>query len=367
MQTGYAIFLSLAISHLLLLGLYILLFHRRSPLGVLAGCLVVTLLSGLAGEALNTVVNSDDPTLLIYVTMILNRIGNLSMPLTWLIALKLFDDNFSFRKINNGLWILIGAALVARSIGSYFAHYQVDVGVATLVFTWGFSQAVLLGFSLASIYVAIRGFISDLVIERRQERVIFVICVSVLLLLMAGNRGVWVVDAVSRGTIFTPTPLPSSLYSIYAYLVTSALFLWKYHDANLWKVQRQAQKLQEDGSGERTDQEKALADHIRRAMEEDKLYREANLTVAGLAEFVDSQEYLVRRAINNHMGFRNFSDFLNHYRIAETTSLLAETDRPVSAIGFDVGYSSLSSFYKAFKNRQTVTPKQYRLQRKVES
>jgi len=77
---------------------------------------------------------------------------------------------------------------------------------------------------------------------------------------------------------------------------------------------------------------------------------------------VASQEYLVRRAINNHMGYRNFSEFLNHYRINETIQLLSETDDPITSIGMDVGYTSLSSFYKAFKTTHGVTPKQYRAQ-----
>ena len=106
--------------------------------------------------------------------------------------------------------------------------------------------------------------------------------------------------------------------------------------------------------------DRELMGKITHAMEEEKLYHLSNLTVARLAENVESQEYLVRRAINSHMGFRNFSEFLNHYRIGETSRLLTETTQPISAVGFDVGYTSLSSFYKAFKARYEMTPKQFR-------
>jgi len=95
-------------------------------------------------------------------------------------------------------------------------------------------------------------------------------------------------------------------------------------------------------------------------MEEEKLYRISSLTVLGLAKRVASQEYLVRRAINNRLGYRNFSEFLNLYRIRETTQLLKDTDEPITNIGLDVGYTSLSSFYTAFKSMHDVTPKQYR-------
>ena len=102
-------------------------------------------------------------------------------------------------------------------------------------------------------------------------------------------------------------------------------------------------------------------------MEEKKLYHESSLTVPALADYMASQEYLVRRAINNHMGYRNFSEFLNHYRIRETAQLLVETKEPITKIGLDVGYTSLSSFYKAFKTKNDVTPKDYRAQRSLKT
>lgn len=367
MPALHSIFLSLALSHLLVLGVYILIYHRHSALGLLSAFLVFTLLCGLAGEGLNYIVNADDPTWQIYVTMALNRIGNLSMLLTWLLALKLFDDNFSLRSVHPAIWAFIGTALVARSIGSYYANYGVELSKTANFLTWGYSQAVLFGFSLASMYIAIKGFRSDLVIERRQERVIFVICVTILLLLMAGNRGVWVLESLVRGTLLTPVPLNPVWYSIYAYLATVALFLWKFRVANLSVGKSAAKAVNDQATRDQQAREMALSTRIRDVMEQQKLYHEPSLTVAGLAEQVDSQEYLVRRAINNHMGYRNFSDFLNHYRIGETSRLLAETSEPISNIGFDVGYTSLSSFYKAFKEKHAVTPKQYRAQHSVKA
>ncbi len=362
MSVYYLVFLTLAVSQLLLLGLYILLHHRHSALGVLSGCLALTLVAGLLGEALNVLVSADNPTLLIYMTMALNRIGNVSMLLTWLLALKLFDDNFDLRRVHLGVWLLISTALIARSIGSYYANYEVDIGFVGGVLTWGYSQTVLLGFSLASIYVAIKGYRSDLVIERRHERVIFVICAAILLLLMAGNRGIWVITALTGGTLFSATPIPAVVYSIYAYFVSLALFLWKFRVIDLSDKKIRTRAEVDPLSMEKLEQEKELSNRVKQAMEQEKLYHEPSLTVAALATHVGSQEYLVRRAINKHMGYRNFSDFLNHYRISETSLLLTSSDEPISNIGLDVGYTSLSSFYKAFKTRYAMTPRQYRAQ-----
>ena len=360
MPTTYTIFLSLAVSHLLVLGVYILLYHRRSVLGLLSACLVFTLISGLIGEGLNFVVNSEDPALLIYVTMALNRLGNISMFLIWLLALKLFDDSFMIQKVHVAIWVLAVTSLIMRSIGSYYAHYAIELSVFASLATWGYSQLVLLGFSLAAIYVAIKGFRSDLIVERRHERVIFVICAASLLLLMAANRGVWVFTTISEGVFLAVVPLPSVLYSIYAYFITVAFFLWSFRIVNFSVIHSPAQATPNNANEEQVARERELSAQIQVAMEEEKLYRISSLTVLGLAKRVASQEYLVRRAINNRLGYRNFSEFLNSYRIRETTQLLKDTDEPITNIGLDVGYTSLSSFYTAFKSMHDVTPKQYR-------
>jgi len=232
MSTINVVFLSLSVSHMLVLGGYILLYHRQSALGLLSASLVFTLTFGLIGEGLNSVVNSGSSTFLIYVTMTLNRVGNVSMFLVWLLSLKLFDDNFKIRRVHPGIWVLAITSLIMRSIGSYYANYAIELGAFAYFITWVYSQFVLLGFSLTAVYVAVKGFRSDLVIERRYERVIFVICVAILLLLMAGNRGAWVINAIAEGT-FSAAPLPPVLYSIYAYFVTVALFFWKFRVVDL--------------------------------------------------------------------------------------------------------------------------------------
>ena len=65
------------------------------------------------------------------------------------------------------------------------------------------------------------------------------------------------------------------------------------------------------------------------------------------------------------MGYRNFNQFLNHYRIEEASRRLLESTVPVSTIALDIGYGSLSSFNAAFKARYNMTPTEYRSQGKI--
>ena len=98
-------------------------------------------------------------------------------------------------------------------------------------------------------------------------------------------------------------------------------------------------------------------------MEERKTWREMSMTIGQLAERLDIPQYRLRRAINSGLGYRNFSDFLNRYRIAEAAGRLAdpsEAQLPVLTIAMDAGFRSLSSFNKVFKETQGLTPTAWR-------
>lgn len=354
-----AIFLSLAVSQLVMLGIYILLYHRRSVLGILSCLLAFSLTSYLLGEGINYYSGMGIPSNIVILKMILHRFGNASALLIWLIALKLFEDRSQIRKVHPSIWLLAITALIMRTIGSYYVNFGLEAGLIFNLATWGYSQSVLLGFALSAVYIAIKGFRSDLVLERRKERVVFILSVAVLLILMATNRGAWVLSVVA-GESNPVQPLPTLTYFIYAYFIAAALFFWKFRVSGLSISPTIARSVDATASQNLRKRDIELMEKITRAMEADKLYHQPQLTVSGLADYVDSQEYRVRRAINNHLGYRNFSDFLNHYRIDETSRLLMETDQPISNVGFDVGYTSLSSFYKAFKAKYSVTPKEYR-------
>jgi AraC-like DNA-binding protein len=107
----------------------------------------------------------------------------------------------------------------------------------------------------------------------------------------------------------------------------------------------------------------ALLVQVREAMEVRRLYLDENLTVAALARALGSQEYLVRRAINGGLGYRNFNEFLHHYRLTEAAARLrSQSHLPILSIALDVGYGSIGPFNRAFRRRFSVTPSEYRTQ-----
>ncbi len=96
---------------------------------------------------------------------------------------------------------------------------------------------------------------------------------------------------------------------------------------------------------------------------EQGFYRTEHLTLKMLATELSLPEYKTRALINQTMGYRNFNDYINQLRIQEAAlHLLREPDTPVLNISLDVGYRTLSSFNRAFKDIQDMSPSEYRAQ-----
>lgn len=97
----------------------------------------------------------------------------------------------------------------------------------------------------------------------------------------------------------------------------------------------------------------------------DGVYRTPGLTIAGLAARLGTPEHRLRALINRRMGHRNFSAYLNRYRIAEARVWLADrnkVDLPVLTLAMDLGYNSLPPFNRAFREETGTTPSDYRRQ-----
>ena len=109
--------------------------------------------------------------------------------------------------------------------------------------------------------------------------------------------------------------------------------------------------------------ETALLERLRRAMEQDKVYREEGLSVAALADKLTIPEYRLRRLINGRLGHRNFSTFVNAYRLTDAVAALGDPSQaavPVVTIALDAGFQSLGPFNRAFKAHTGMTPTDYR-------
>lgn len=94
-----------------------------------------------------------------------------------------------------------------------------------------------------------------------------------------------------------------------------------------------------------------------RLIEED--YRNANLTE--LARQMGESLYYYSRIIRRNTG-NSFKELLLRKRMNKAEQLLAETQLSVSDIILAVGYDNSSYFYRAFRKRYGISPREYREQ-----
>ncbi|MEO9783550.1 MAG: AraC family transcriptional regulator [Parasphingorhabdus sp.] len=96
---------------------------------------------------------------------------------------------------------------------------------------------------------------------------------------------------------------------------------------------------------------------------ETNIHREHDLDVSTLADKSGIHEYQLRSLINQSMGYRNFREFLNSYRLKEVQSALSDPmfdAAPITTIAFDSGFNSIPSFNRVFKAEFGVAPTEYR-------
>jgi AraC-like DNA-binding protein len=102
-----------------------------------------------------------------------------------------------------------------------------------------------------------------------------------------------------------------------------------------------------------------IAKKLRRAMQADKLYLNANLSLWILARHVRVGDNYVSQVLNEKIG-ENFFDFVNGYRIRDAQDRLKDSSETILTIAYDVGFNSRSSFYTAFKKVTNMTPTAFR-------
>lgn len=106
-----------------------------------------------------------------------------------------------------------------------------------------------------------------------------------------------------------------------------------------------------------------LTKRIVAAFEVDKLHRRPDLTLSVLARELATAEHQVRKSINTDLRCRNFSAFVNGYRVSEVKQALADpaqVEVPIATIALDAGFGSIATFNRVFKDVVGVSPSEFR-------
>ena len=97
-------------------------------------------------------------------------------------------------------------------------------------------------------------------------------------------------------------------------------------------------------------------------MQEKKPYLDLELTIHDISQELKIPRHYLTQIINEKLN-KNFYQFINEYRVEEVKRLLqdpAYKKYTFTAIAFEAGFNSKSSFNSVFKETVGKTPTEYR-------
>lgn len=299
----------------------------------------------------------------------------------WLMVMAMFADCDEYRPA----MFAAPAGLAILSV----AH-QAPLG-SLMPLVWAASTLLQAGLAIAALVVVVRSWKGDLVESRRRVRGPFMVAVALYILSLNGFD-IWEMF----GTV--PTWYPMANAAILAVVVLGGAFTFldprseMFGDAGAPSSVRQPEPAvriaarpggqaanghaqaepparlngQANGAAVALDRAaRADLDRLECLMARDQVWKEEGLTIASLALRAGMPETQLRRLINDCLGYRNFPSYVNAHRIAAAKTRLSDPTEArisISTIAYDIGFSSLGPFNRAFKEEAGVSPSEWRRQ-----
>lgn len=128
-------------------------------------------------------------------------------------------------------------------------------------------------------------------------------------------------------------------------------------------VAKSSSEKELSSSSDSSDAEKQLFLRMEELLKNKKIYSQKDLSLDKIAEMLGTNRTYVSKAINDVAG-TSYYNYIDMFRIREATRIISESeeDVPFKQLSDDLGYNSISVFYKAFRNATGCTPGQYRSQ-----
>lgn len=183
---------------------------------------------------------------------------------------------------------------------------------------------------------------------------------------IAGNaEGIWNVTGASFSfkleRSFTKTPL----FKIIVFLLPGILVIaiaFLFYNAN--KKKKHNENVKYKSSTLHPDFVRQCVKKLNHLMEEEKLYRDEDISLPTLAQKLSITQHQLSQLLNEGIK-RKFFDYINVYRIEEAKKIMTDPkgkDMKIQSIAYDVGFTTMTAFYKAFKKHTGMTPGRYKNQ-----
>lgn len=263
----------------------------------------------------------------------------------WLAAMVYFNDDFSPKRWPLGLKLLLAAFALW-----HFAFFVVLGGHGLY---HDINHLLAIGVLLHLVYFILQGLDDDLIAARRKNRLLITGLASIFTILLALIE--FAPEALRHHPLFG---LFNAAFILLAITLGSRIVLAPADTGSEQKPQTLPTKNDVPPRLRRL-QESLLA------FMDNGGYRQTGLGIKSLAQTLACPEYQLRQLINQHLGYSNFTAFLNHYRLGEAAERLkdpAYVHTPILTLALDLGYASIGPFNRAFKAQFDQTPSEYRQQ-----
>ena len=267
--------------------------------------------------------------------------GTLTPAFFWLFVMAMFDDSFRFRP-----WLAAPIAIIS-------VLFLACIPFNSFAPASKFIQFVLaVGLMGHVVYLTHRSLSDDLVASRRRFTSIVAALVPLVCLAIGIIELYELMDLRDRiGTHYISGLL----------FVVSVGFAIGVADVRRNLLPEPARRQSVPATGHPAADRFDLA-RLEKLMA-DGAFLDQGLTIGELAKRMNLPEHRLRRLINKGLGYRNFAAFINDHRIEEAKRRLSEPEtarEQITSLAFDLGYSSLAPFNRAFRERIGMSPTQYR-------
>lgn len=207
------------------------------------------------------------------------------------------------------------------------------------------------------VYITLKDFADDLVTSRRNFKILLSMLASLyFLLVMIFELLLPSVKSLAYFNIVNATMIVS----------LTSLIAWLLLTEKLTEAPSNKSSLPTSSANEESTQIPAIyksAFNKLNELMEHGFYTQSQLTINVLANEIEIPEHQLRELINKHIGFKNFSEYLNSYRIPEACIRFKDSNQirtPILTTALDLGYGSIATFNRVFKQETGKTPKEYR-------
>jgi len=212
-------------------------------------------------------------------------------------------------------------------------------------------------FVIMALYWTVADWRNDLIETRRRTRLLLTVAIGVNMLF----SGIVTRLLIGPMTFNTPWNYYNHVALVFSHLVLLVFVLFQFMDDG---IDTYLDPLRRPVAlPPVTNPDVAALARLATLMQDEHLYRRAGLTLKALADKAAVPEYRLRRLIHEQLGFANFNAYLHAWRVREACEQLrdpAQRRTPILTIALSVGYNSVNTFNRGFREVTGTAPSAWR-------